>query len=190
MATRSDATAVAPVSTALGTGPKRKRLPTEAIDNMPTDLLAGIGEVIARWGYLEFQLGVVIREACRIERATALLLTQRTTTRNLCEVLLTISASDAWVKDAGIRADMKTLGNAVKGAKDVRNAFAHGVFGYGDADNTFAQYIFKEVDKPTKKSELKLSELKADALVARQLWEKAQDLTRRLKALRTPRRAP
>ena len=32
------------------------------IDEVPQEILAGIGAIIAWWGYLQFQLGVIVRE--------------------------------------------------------------------------------------------------------------------------------
>ena len=37
------------------------------IDDMPPEILAEIGKIIAWWGYLQFQLGVIIRESVRVK---------------------------------------------------------------------------------------------------------------------------
>ena len=39
-----------------------------AVDLMPQDILAEIGKIIAWWGYIQFQLGVIIREIAEIPK--------------------------------------------------------------------------------------------------------------------------
>jgi len=159
-------------------------LPTEAIDTMPVELLAGIGEVVARWGYLQFQLGVIIREACRVDRQTGTLLTQGPTIQSLCASITAIADSEHWLKDAELRADLRKLATRVRNAKDVRNEYAHGVFGFGGTEGVFARYVFDKKGGPMVPEPITVEGLKRDALKPRELWEEAQRITRRLKALR------
>jgi hypothetical protein len=187
MATRDHVTAVAPVSTVLSTGRPRKRLPTEAMDNMPPALFAAIGELLARWGYLQFQLGVVIRLALGMTREAQLLLLQRADIDVLCEQMKNIAASDHWISDADLRKRIKDLQSKVKKERTDRNVFAHAVLGYADEDDAFVIYRFSKTGGHVEKAPLDEGNIRAQALVARALWAEAQEITKALKLLRRPK---
>jgi hypothetical protein len=161
----------------------------KAIDQFPQDVLAGIGEIVARWGYLHFQLGVIVREVCKLPSDIGRVLTLGPELGVLCNMISTLTSSDHWIKDAGIRADLKKLGGDVRDASKHRNNYAHGVFGLGSKPGTYIRFLVASNEHRISPGEEEITpaSLKAIALQADQLWDRAQDITHRLKALRGKR---
>jgi hypothetical protein len=159
-----------------------KRLPTAVIDTMDPALLAAIGEVVARWGYLEFQLRVVIREACRLSKETGLLITARAPLAQLCSTLATIGKSPIWVADVQTRDAISKLAKGVESRRRARNTFAHAIYGEDPADGSIVQWLFQDPSNkaPTLKP-IDVGGVRAEAQHARDLWEEAQAITKTLK---------
>src|SRR4051794_18870170 len=67
--------------------PKWKPDPLLDVDSLPVDILAGIGKLLAWWGYLQFQLGVVLREGCNWSKETGRLVTTDSNLRPLTRML-------------------------------------------------------------------------------------------------------
>ena len=169
---------------------KKLTVSEHPIDEMPQEMLAGIGEIVARWGYLQFQLGVIIREIAGLPKDMGRVLTLGPDLIVLCRMLRVLTANDHWIKDAALRADLADLAEAVKKASSTRNKYAHGVFGYGEKAGEFVLYLMQA---PTHKvnpatEAIKIATLKAAASDARNLWAKAQELTRWLKTIPRTRR--
>jgi hypothetical protein len=159
-----------------------KPLPTEAIDSMPQELLAGIGEVVARWGYLHYQLNVIVRLALGVKREAALMLTNTGSLESTCRALDSIAGSDSWVGDADVRSRIKKLSEQISRKKRVRHDYAHGVFGFALDDNrTPSRWVIDRKSGLITTEPLTVQGLKQDALVARDLWTEAQSISQRLK---------
>jgi hypothetical protein len=158
---------------------------TSRVDKLSDDILRGIGDIITRWGYLQFQLGVIIRVALRLKKATGRVLTIGMEVGVLCGVLRTISKTDRWIKDKTIRAQIKTLANDVQNAVENRNNYAHGVFGaYTDeSPQRFARLLVRQAEHRVNPEweVITPDSLKEIALEARGLWARAQELTDKLK---------
>jgi hypothetical protein len=159
-----------------------KKLPTAVIDTMDPALLAAIGEVVARWGYLEFQLRVVIREACQLSKETGLLITGRTPLAQLCSTLAKIGKSPIWVVDVQTRDAISKLAKEVESRRRTRNTFAHAIYGEDPADGSIVQWLFQDPSSkaPTLKP-IDVAGANAEAKHARDLWEQAQAITKTLK---------
>jgi hypothetical protein len=158
-----------------------------AMDEMPQELLAGIGEIIARWGYLHFQVGVVVREVAQIaDKKTGRVLTFGPELGVLCNQLLTMTKTDHWVKDATLRKEIETFAKNVQDAASHRNDYAHGIFGFGEKPGTFVRFLMKAPSHriSPETEELTVQRLAELAKEAAELWLRAQHLTVRLKASR------
>jgi hypothetical protein len=155
-----------------------------AIDELTPEILSGIGEIVARWGYLQHQLGVIIRVALGLKKDVGRVLTVGMELGVLCGVLRTLSKTDRWVKDEKTRNDIKKLANDIQEAAEHRNNYAHGVFGYTEESPTqFVRFLFKQAEhRVTPDIEIITpTSLKVFATEARNLWVRAQELTHRLK---------
>ena len=159
-----------------------------AVDDLPADILARIGKIVAWWGYLQFQLGVIIRVATKLPRDTGNVLTIGPDLGALCGIIKTLAHSDHWIKDESIRNELVKLANDVRDKSAKRNDYAHGVFGFSDDDQkVFVLHLLKKhpSHRITPGTQV-LNQAFLDQTVdeARDLWSRAQDLTDRLKALR------
>lgn len=156
-------------------------------DRMPQEIFAGIGEIIVRWSYIEFQLGVLIREGFNISRATGRALTTGMDIKVLCGVIRTLIAADEWIKDETLRAELAVLVRDVEDKKIDRHDYAHGVFGFTREANgplVFGRYLLKEKRHRIKPDVVQVTpeSLKIIAEEARDLGIRAQDLTVKLKS--------
>lgn len=153
-------------------------------DEIPSELYAGIGEIVARWGYLQFQLGVIVRVSLELTKDVGRVVTARMEVWQLCEALKTVSKTDRWIKDADLRETIRKFAGDVLNAAEIRNEYAHGVFGCtAEEPRQFGRFLFKEPQhKVTPGFEVMTPEtLKARADEARALWDRAQAITRKLK---------
>jgi hypothetical protein len=155
-----------------------------SIDLFPQDILAGIGEVVAQWGYLHYQLGVIIREVTRIQKDTGRVLTVGPELGVICSILLTLTFNDRWITDKKIRDDIRQLAKDVRDASDHRNEIAHGVFILGERPSTYARLLVKSNAHRIKPDEepITVASLKRLAAEAHEFWERSQDATLRPKA--------
>jgi hypothetical protein len=150
-------------------------------DNLTPEILMGIGEIVAHWSYLEFQLGVLLREALNVSMAAERVLIADMHAQPLCRALKTVTLDDTWIKDGKIRDDLRKLAGDVSDSADSRNDVAHGVFGFivEQDGKHLARYkrrkgmqrIKPEAERVTAES------LKEAAEEVRDLGVRAQDLT-------------
>jgi len=154
-------------------------------DNLTPEILTGIGDVVACWSYVEFQLAVLIREALNISRATGRVFMADMRIHPLCEAARTVSLDSRWVGDEKLREDITKLANDIDGSAHSRHAYAHGVFGFliEEESNALARYIQK---KPNERIEPR-SEVVTPAILkqiadeAHDLGVRAQNLTMRVR---------
>jgi len=157
-----------------------------SVDDVPHDTVRQIGLLIGWWGYLQMQLGVVIREAIKVKRDTGRVITigRDISVATLCDMIRHLVASDRWIQDATLRADADILRKAVLKATSNRNDYAHGVFGTDDEKpGVFVRHLLKD---PVHKTSPGTEEITAESVgklvqEARLLWLRAQDITQRLK---------
>lgn len=161
-----------------------KQVVNFALDQLDDDILKGIGKIVSRWGYLQYQLGVIIREAMKLKKETGRVLTGGMEVGVLIGVLRTISKTDKYVPNAKMREVLKAFANDVQKASDHRNDYAHGVFGYtDDIPPRFARYLWKEAQHRINPEweVITASHLDDLATEARNLWVRAQVITKQLK---------
>src|SRR5262245_41082421 len=102
--------------------------------------------IVSRWGYLQYQLGVIIRVAMGLKDDKGRVLTGGMEVGVLLGVLRTIAneKNDAYVKNPKMRALIRTFVDDVQNASINRNDYAHGVFGYTDeTPPRFARLLWK-----------------------------------------------
>ena len=154
------------------------------IEKIDPSILAEIGKIIAWWGYLQFQLGVIIREATISPQDVGYLLTIGSDTADLCKMVKNISKTSRWINDSGIRKDLHKLAGGILAASGHRNEYAHGVFGFSKTGpSNFVRHHLKVVDDKVFLAEevLTVKTLQIISGEARELWYRAQDITHRLK---------
>jgi hypothetical protein len=112
------------------------------IDRLPPEIFSGIGRLIAWWGYLQFELGVIIREVTKLPEDTGRVLIIGAQLGVLCSTARTLTRSDRWIKDGNIRRDLIKLVGDVEKRAEKRNDYAHGVFDYDKDNNVFVLHLF------------------------------------------------
>jgi hypothetical protein len=158
-----------------------------AAENVPVKIKTGIGELIAQWSYVAFQLGVVARVGFDLRADVGFALLSTVDLQPLCGALRTL-ASGPWVSDERLKAEIEKLASDVQKKKDRRNDFAHGVYGLVEAKDgrpLFVRFRFRDGIKGKPSYEpvtVELLQQLADE--AYDFGRRAQDLTVALKALR------
>jgi hypothetical protein len=158
-----------------------------AAENVPVEIKTGIGELIAQWSYVAFQLGVVARVGFGLRPDVGFALLSTVDLQPLCGALRTL-ASGPWVSDEHLKGEIEKLASDVQKKKDRRNDFAHGVYGMVEAKDgrpLFVRFRFRDGIKGKPSYEpvtVELLQVLADE--AYDFGRRAQDLTVALKALR------
>jgi hypothetical protein len=158
---------------------------------LPLEYNQAIGEICSRWSWLEFQCGVIAREVLRLDKAAGFALTGGMSMRSVSTVLIALSLGKFLDNYPNLKGGLNSLGEKLYNIGDMRNEYAHGIWGYENQQNpNLGLWKFKRpedrvsakwINKP-------LAALQADAKKLKELQHKAQDLTWDLKdALRGTR---
>ena len=175
-----DWSATGAVSAATFPWPAWTRFPPD----LPSEYYQAIGEVCARWSWLERQLAVIARETLGIAKAEGFSLMAGMSMRTISAVLVALSTGGFPKGHPDLFKRIGDLGTKLNSIGDMRNQYAHAIWGYENEDNPRLGIIrFKEpkekieprwTDKP-------VSAIQADARKLAELQETAQKLTRDLK---------
>ena len=96
-----------------------------AASDLPQDILSGIGAVVVQWSYLAFQITVILRLAHKLTKESQRALLVGAEVSVLCAHLRTVAATDHWIKDKTMRADIKKLADDIRNESNTRNEYAH-----------------------------------------------------------------
>jgi hypothetical protein len=149
-----------------------------------------IGEICARWTWIEFQLGVIIREALRLTKPQGRAVTAGMSVPVQAKILIAIGLAGikgADARDPTLAREIGAFGEQLDNLRDMRNQYAHALFGYDpDTNSKLGIWKFK---KPEWRIEpiwvhTTIQGIKNDAKILIGHQEKAQELTTRLKALK------
>jgi hypothetical protein len=157
-----------------------------ALDELDDAILKGIGKIVSRWGYLQYQLGVIIRVAMGLKDDKARVLTGGMEVGVLLGVLRTIAhkSNDQYIKNPKMREAIRDFLDDVQKGSEHRNDYAHGVFGYTDETPTrFSRLLWKSGHHRIKPQwePITAEHLETLATEARTLWVRAQVITKQLK---------
>jgi hypothetical protein len=161
--------------------------PEYVADTLPPDLLAAIGEIVVRWGRVEWQFSNLLALAFDLPKDTGRALLIGAEINVLCATARTLTLTNRWIKDDGLRTEVAGLSEDIRKKSKSRNNHAHGVFGFDiEEPNSFARYLFKEPHHRIAPGaeKLHLPELQKLATEAKGLVDRTVDLTVRLKASR------
>lgn len=153
---------------------------------LPRPILADIGDVIVRWGTIEYQLHRLLCACYSLSNETGRALTVGMDIGVSCGLLRTAAKSSHWISDKSVREELKALAETVGKEKDRRHDLAHGFFGFDmDSPNSFARYRIRSADeRVTPVAEpVDRKQLKQWSDTAREIGDSILDLTVRVKAL-------
>ena len=161
--------------------------PEFVADTLPQNLLAALGDIVVRWGRLEWQFSNLLAMAFELPKDTDRALLIGAELNVLCATARTLALTDRWIKDERLRSELSALAEEIRKKSKNRNNHAHGVFGFDmEEPNSFARYQFKEPPHRISPSseKLRLPQLQKLASEAQGLVDRTVDLTVRLKASR------
>jgi hypothetical protein len=145
---------------------------------------AAIGEVCARWAWLEFQLGVIARETLGINKPEGFAITGGMSMRSVTTVLLALTLGGLPKNRPELRNAINALATKLNKIGDMRNQYAHALWPYEKPGNP--QLGIVRFKTPEDRNSLKwlkktINEIKQDAEFLAALQVTAQDLTDALK---------
>ena len=160
-----------------------------AASDLPKDILAGIGAIVAQWSYLAFQLTVILRIGFKLSKETQRAILVGADLGAIRGQMRTLAGTDHWIKDRNLRNEIDELAAEVRNKSLTRNDYAHGIFGYlvgkagGPDEEQYVRYLMKGPDQRVtpKPEEITADTLREHLKVPLQLWERAQELTQKLK---------
>lgn len=154
----------------------------------PVDLkpkyYAAIGEIAARWSWLEFHFHVIIRVILGLGKKEGRILTIGMGMRPMANMIRGLAFR--WVNDVALRRDLQKFAKDVLSSKKARDTYIHGVYchppSHPEAIGIYYMRSPEEKIMPTADL-LPLEELTALANKFRGYQDQATDLIHRLKAL-------
>jgi hypothetical protein len=133
-------------STAVGSATAASKLSTDPIRlhpiiDLPPHYAAAIGQIAAKWTWLENQLGVLIREGFGLDKKEGRVLVG-TTKLNVKVTILRIMALK-WVPEAQFRNELRKFAKDCLDQTDPRNDHVHGLWVHplGEPDNIGLQVM-------------------------------------------------
>lgn len=160
-----------------------KRLPEIPVDP-PKEYFLAVGEVAIRWSRLEYQMSVLARVGFNLgkDEQRSLIIGMDMTT--LTGVLRAVAKG--WIKDKVLAQDLTTLADDIAKLRNRRGDLVHGLYGHWLAKPKSWQ-LFK-LKSPKQRGNISTEEISPEIIARfgaqlRDLQVRAQDLTRRLKAV-------
>ncbi len=154
-------------------------------DTLPKEYLEAIGDLVVRWGRLQWQLANLIAIGFDIPKETGRAFTNSMGIKSLCDVLLALVHTDRWIKDHKMRNNITALSKDIIDKTAHRNNFAHGAFIFDlDSPDDFHRILSnKKKDVfPLSTEKITLDQLKQLTEEVRTLVTQTADLTVALKA--------
>ena len=165
----------------------KKAPPSFAAYTLPTEHLAAMGDVVFKWGRLEYQISVLISECFEIPIETGRVFMHNAQISKLCGLLKSATATDHWIKDEPLRKEIGSFADAVNEKRNDRHGVAHALIGFNLASpDDYYRYNFASVKtKISPATELvSVIDLASKATVAGKFVSSAVELLTRLQALR------
>jgi hypothetical protein len=160
-----------------------KRLPEIPIDP-PKEYFSAVGEVAIRWSRLEYQMSVLARVGFKLgkDEQRSLIIGMDMTT--LTGVLRAVAKG--WVQDRVLARDLTALADDIAELRNRRGDLVHGLYGYWLGKPKPWQ-LFK-LKSPKQRGNIASEEISPEIISnfgaeLRALQVRAQDLTKRLKAV-------
>lgn len=145
---------------------------------------AAIGEIAARWSWLEHRLTVLIREGFRFDKAAARAVMASMNASTLVRTAQTLTSFPDWIKDNSMRTEVADFVKAVEALRERRNAYVHGVYGPETTKpGTIYRILMRSGDQilAPKGTPVTIPQLHTLAKELRALQERGNELSNKLK---------
>lgn len=151
---------------------------------IPPEYYQAIGEICARWAWLEFQLGVIAREMLGINKPQGFSVTGGMSMRSVTTVLLALTLSGLPKDRPQLKRGISELAEKLNNLRDFRNEYAHALWGYENEQNQQLGII--KLKTPEDRVELnwiskKITKIQQDAAELAGHQVTAQEITDALK---------
>lgn len=151
--------------------------------DLPNEYYAAIGEIAARWSWLEHQLHVIIRVILRLDKKQGRIVIVGMGVKPMASMIRGLALR--WVSDARLKNDLRAFAKATLEFKPNRDDFIHGVYCYPEGKpDTICLYQMRSAEERIMPgmARLPIKTLQNAAYHLCQLQDVAQELTHRLKA--------
>lgn len=158
------------------------RFGLQPVVNLPADYCACIGEIAARWNWLEHQLGVLIREGFDLDKQEGRVLMNGMPLKVKTPILRVLALK--WITDLALRDDLRRFAADCQKQNDPRNEFVQGLWVHPVAEPTRVGLMVRKPGESNINPEFKpvqLGEMQKIAADLKALQERAQKLTDRMK---------
>jgi hypothetical protein len=152
--------------------------------DLPADFCACIGEIAARWNWLEHQLGVLIREGFDLDKQEGRVLVNGMPLKVKTPILRVLALK--WITDLVLQEDLRRFAADCQKQNDPRDEYVHGLWVQPSVD---PKQIGLMVKKPGDSGAnpdfrpVKLADMQKIAADLKALQERAEKLTSRMKGL-------
>lgn len=151
--------------------------------DLPPEYYASIGEIAARWSWMEWQLHVIIRVILKLDKKQGRILSIGMAVKPMANMIRGLSLR--WVPDAKLKNDLQNFIKAVMKFKKTRDELVHGVYVIPENEPmSICLYRIRSAEErilpPAER--IRADQIKAAASHLHDLQTQAVALTRRLKA--------
>lgn len=156
--------------------------------DVPSSYCSAIGEIAARWNWLENQLGVIIREGFELDKKEGRVLTVGMGVKPKCNILRMVALK--WITDRALQEQVRQLAKDCQNMIDPRNEYVHGLYGHPVGQpNRIGRMIMGSGEERymPKFMETSVAQIQQRATELREIQQRAQAITRRIKELREER---
>jgi len=159
------------------------RFQLKTVLNLPADYCACVGEIAARWNWLEHQLSVLIREGFDLDKQEGRVLVNGMPHRVKTQILRVLALK--WIKDLGLRDDLRRFAADCQKQSDPRSEYVHGLWVHPAADpKRIGLMAVKPGDTASSNPEFRpvqIADMQKIATDLKALQERATSLTARMK---------
>ena len=158
------------------------RFELQTVANLPADHCTCIGEIAARWNWLEHQLGVLIREGFDLDKQEGRVLVNGMPLKVKTQILRVLALK--WITDLGLRDDLRRFAADCQKQSDPRDEYVHGLWVHPAKEPRKIGIMVKKAGEHSVEPEFRpvqLADMQKIAADLKALQERAQKLTSRMK---------
>lgn len=158
------------------------RFQLQPVVDLPADYCACVGEIAARWNWLEHQLGVLVREGFDLDKQEGRVLMNGMPLKVKTSILRVLALK--WITDLVLRDDLRRFATDCQKQNDPRNEHVQGLWVRPAMDPARIGLMVRKPGESNINPEFKpvaIGEMKKIAAELKALQERAQNLTVRMK---------
>jgi len=158
------------------------RFGLQPVVDLPAPYCACVGEIAARWNWLEHQLGVLIREGFDLDKQEGRVLVNGMPLRVKTPILRVLALK--WITDPVLRDDLRRFAADCQKQNDPRDEYVHGLWVHPAMDPQQIGLMARKSGDNAAHAEFRpvqLADMQKIAADLKALQERAEKLTSRMK---------